>query len=36
MKDWITHENIVSQISKNRWSEGIYDISIDSIISDKD
>tara|TARA_Y100001970_G_scaffold90730_1_gene114441 strand:+ start:124 stop:2394 length:2271 start_codon:yes stop_codon:yes gene_type:complete len=35
MKDWITHKNIVSQISKNRWSEGIYDISLDSIISDK-
>ncbi len=35
MKDWITHKNIVSQICKNRWSEGIYDISLDSIISDK-
>ena len=35
MKDWIFHKNIVSQISKNRWSEGIYDISLDSIISDK-
>ena len=35
MKDWIPHKNIVSQISKNRWSEGIYDISIDSIISDQ-
>ena len=35
MKDWISHKNIVSQISKNRWSEGIYDISIDSIISDQ-
>ena len=35
MKDWISHKNIVSQISKNRWSEGIYDIPIDSIISDR-
>ncbi len=35
MKDWISHKNIVSQISKNRWSEWIYDISIDSIISDQ-
>ena len=35
MKDWIFHKNIVSQISKNRWSEGIYDISMDSIISDR-
>ena len=34
-KDWISHKNIVSQICKNRWSEGIYDISIDSIISNK-
>ena len=34
-KDWIFHKNIVSQICKNRWSEGIYDISIDSIISNK-
>ena len=29
------HKNIVNQICKNRWSEGIYDISIDSIISNK-
>ncbi len=35
IKDWIAHKNIVSQICKNRWSEGIYDISMDSIISDK-
>ena len=35
LKDWISHKNIVSQICKNRWSEGIYDISIDSIISDQ-
>ena len=35
LKDWILHKNIVSQICKNRWSEGIYDISIDSIISNK-
>tara|TARA_Y100001970_G_C14208225_1_gene845336 strand:- start:11 stop:2320 length:2310 start_codon:yes stop_codon:yes gene_type:complete len=35
LKDWIFHKNIVSQICKNRWSEGIYDVSIDSIISDK-
>tara|TARA_B100000287_G_scaffold434973_1_gene501223 strand:+ start:74 stop:2380 length:2307 start_codon:yes stop_codon:yes gene_type:complete len=35
MKDWIFHKNIVSQISKNRWSEGIYDIPMDSIISDR-
>ena len=35
LKDWVLHKNIVSQICKNRWSEGIYDISIDSIISDK-
>jgi len=35
LKDWISHKNIVSQICKNRWSEGIYDISIDSIISNK-
>ena len=35
IKDWISHKNIVSQICKNRWSEGIYDISIDSIISNK-
>ena len=34
-KDWILHKDIVSQICKNRWSEGIYDISIDSIISDQ-
>jgi len=35
LKDWILHKNIVSQICKNRWSEGIYDISIDSIISNE-
>lgn len=35
VRDWKSHKNIVSQICKNRWSEGIYDISIDSIISDK-
>ena len=35
LKDWILHKNIVIQICKNRWSEGIYDISIDSIISNK-
>jgi putative nucleotidyltransferase with HDIG domain len=35
LKDWISHKNIVSQICKNRWSEGVYDISIDSIISNK-
>jgi len=35
LKDWILHKDIVSQICKNRWSEGIYDISIDSIISDQ-
>ena len=35
LKDWVLHKNIVSQICKNRWSEGIYDISIDSIISNK-
>ena len=35
LKDWISHKNIVKQICKNRWSEGIYDISIDSIISNK-
>ena len=35
LKDWILHKNIVNQICKNRWSEGIYDISIDSIISNK-
>ena len=35
IKDWIVHKNIVSQISKNRWSEGTYDISMDSIISDR-
>ena len=34
-KDWIKHKDIVSQICKNRWSEGIYDISMDSIISDR-
>ena len=35
LKDWILHKDIVSQICKNRWSEGIYDISIDSIISNQ-
>ncbi len=35
LNDWSSHKKIVSQICKNRWSEGIYDISIDSIISDK-
>ena len=35
LKDWILHKDIVIQICKNRWSEGIYDISIDSIISNK-
>jgi len=35
LNDWSLHKNIVSQICKNRWAEGIYDISIDSIISDK-
>ena len=35
LKDWILHKNIVIQICKNRWSEGIYDISLDSIISNK-
>ena len=33
--DLSIHQNIVKQICKNRWSEGIYEISIDSIISDK-
>ena len=35
LKDWVLHIDIVKQICKNRWSEGIYDISIDSIISNK-
>ena len=35
LNDWSSHQKIVNQICKNRWSEGIYDISIDSIISDK-
>ncbi len=35
LKDLILHKEIVTQICKNRWSEGIYDISIDSIISNK-
>ena len=35
LNDWSSHKKIVNQICKNRWSEGIYDISIDSIISDK-
>ena len=35
LKDWVSHKNIVKQICKNRWSEGIYDIPIDSIISNK-
>ncbi len=35
LKDWVLHKNIVGQICKNRWSEGIYDIPVDSIISNK-
>lgn len=35
LNDLSSHQKIVNQICKNRWSEGIYDISIDSIISDK-
>tara|TARA_B100000073_G_scaffold277996_1_gene238293 strand:+ start:153 stop:2462 length:2310 start_codon:yes stop_codon:yes gene_type:complete len=35
IKDWVAHKNIVNQICKNRWSEGIYEIPIDSILSDK-
>ena len=35
LNDLSSHKKIVNQICKNRWSEGIYDISIDSIISDK-
>ena len=35
IRDWISHKNIVKQICKNRWSEGIYEIPIDSILSDK-
>ena len=35
LNDWFLHQKIVNQICKNRWSEGIYDISMDSIISDK-
>ena len=35
LNDWSSHQKIVNQICKNRWSEGVYDISIDSIISDK-
>ncbi|MFL2994775.1 MAG: HD family phosphohydrolase [Candidatus Neomarinimicrobiota bacterium] len=35
LNDLSLHQKIVNQICKNRWSEGIYDISIDSIISDK-
>jgi len=35
IKDLTKHKNIVTQVCKNRWSEGIYDISMDSIISGK-
>ncbi len=35
LNEWSSHQKIVNQICKNRWAEGIYDISIDSIISDK-
>ena len=35
LKDWISHKNIVTRICKNRWSEGIYEIPTDSILSDK-
>ncbi len=35
LKDWVSHKNIVTQICKNRWSEGIYEIPIDSISSDQ-
>ena len=33
--DWRSHKEIVKQICRNRWAEGIYDIPIDSIISDQ-
>ena len=33
LKDWRSHKEIVKQICRNRWAEGIYDIPIDSIIS---
>ena len=33
LKDWRSHREIVKQICRNRWAEGIYDIPIDSIIS---
>ena len=35
IRDWISHKNTVKQICKNRWSEGIYEIPLDSILSDK-
>ena len=35
LKDWRSHREIVKQICRNRWAEGIYDIPIDSIISDQ-
>ena len=35
LKDWRSHKEIVKQICRNRWAEGIYDIPIDSIISDQ-
>ena len=34
IRDWISHKNIVKQICKNRWSVGIYEIPLDSILSD--
>ncbi|HIA79027.1 MAG TPA: HDIG domain-containing protein [Candidatus Marinimicrobia bacterium] len=33
LKDWSIHKELVQQICRNRWAEGIYDIPIDSIIS---
>ena len=35
LKDSRSHKEIVKQICRNRWAEGIYDIPIDSIISDQ-
>ena len=35
LKDWRSHKEIVKQICRNRWAEGIYDIPIDSIIRDQ-
>ena len=35
LKDWRIHKEIVQQICRNRWAEGIYDIPIDSIISEQ-